>query len=395
MHDATRLRTTITYLTRLHKQLAHIMNAPNSESSMRFPCLMLCDKQLPPPSPRVYKLSKGKVAFQGDGREGKLPEDMAMRNEPAKISGSQYPFRVSFFKDYSGEKVILTNHYEYHLDTDKFYEYKIIDLDTKNRKRMRQLIETAITHWTFLQGNHDSFATNYIDTIVSWKPLHLDLGQTDQDREWSRYIPTAKDASKPVRFKYVRSFDAGTLREYASANPGHENENFEDIATCLNIVISKSFGSQIHKLSSNRFFVKSARTPLRNGNTVSNQLELICGYLYNVKPGMGNIILNFNVYTSAIFRPTRIDGFLFSNNTFAHDPPERLESVLKGKAVYLILDRKDKDPKKQKLLNHEKSRYWKVWEIQPKGNIEDKTFTRPVSPPKQKDDGTPVTRRSE
>jgi eukaryotic translation initiation factor 2C len=365
-------------------------------------------------SPRVYKLSKEKVVTllnndtnsdmyypdittptsqpsKGDGREWHLPERMAMRNGPANISGPQYPLRASFFKDHSRKEVILTNHFEYGLDTDTFYEYKIIDLDTKNRKRTRQLIETAITDWTFLKDNQDSFATNYIDTIVSWKPLHHDLDQTDQDDEWPQDIVTTRDGSKRVRFKYVRKFYADTLREYASADPSHANENFEDIARCLNIVISKGFGSQIHKLSSNRFFVKSARSFLWNGNTASNQLELIRGYFYNVKPGMGNIILNFNVYTSAVFRPIRVDQFLSSNNTFAHDPPERLESVLKGKAVYLILDRKDKDPKKQKVLNEEKSRYWKVWEIQSGGYIENLWFTRPVSPPKHNDDGTPVT----
>lgn len=153
----------------------------------------------------------------------------------------------------------------------------------------------------------------------------------------------------------------------------------EDIARCLNIVISKIFGNNIHKLSTTKFFVKSARASLLNRHhKASNQLELIRGYFYSLKPGMGNIIVNFNISTSAVFRPIGLDDFLYRNNTFDCDKPEKVESILKGKFVYLKLDRKDKDPAKQKILNSDKSRYWRILEVQPAstGNIEDLTFER-------------------
>ena len=316
----------------------------------------------------------------GNGKAWKLSESMASCENVSKIPDPLFPPRESFFDDHSKQEVILTNHFEYKLNTDTFYEYRILDLGTKNRKRMRDLIGSAMTHWSFLQQNMDFIATNYIDTVVSWKPLHLDL--PENSCEWFHDIPSSNRDPIRARFKFANSFDADKLREYASAQPSYARENFEDIARCLNIVISKSFGNGIHKLSSNKFFVKSARAKLFDRGTTSNQLELIRGYFYSVKPGMDNIILNFNICTSAVFRPIALDDFLYRNNTFTCDPPEKLESILRGKTVYLKLDRKDKDLEKQKVLNSEKSRYWKIWEIQPAltGNIEDLNFPRPVTP---------------
>jgi len=168
--------------------------------------------------------------------------------------------------------------------------------------------------------------------------------------------------------------DADILTRYAAADPSYEHTNFEDVAQCLNIVISKSFDHRVHKLSSNKFFVKHARVPLvhtRTGHS-SNSLEMCRGYYYSVKPGMGNIILNFNLATSAVFRPILVSEFMDDPETFS--TYERRKQILNGKSVYIHLSRSDKDPKKQAKLNSEDSRYWKVYELQQRGTIGDLKF---------------------
>ncbi|KAH7068120.1 Piwi domain-containing protein [Paraphoma chrysanthemicola] len=125
----------------------------------------------------------------------------------------------------------------------------------------------------------------------------------------------------------------------------------------------------------NKFFVKTARIPLVHGKTKnkSNSLEMCRGYYYNVKPGMGNIILNFNLSTSAIFRPVLVSEFMVDNETFENY--ERRKNILNGKQVYIEYDRKDKYPQKQAILNNEDSRFWKVCELQD-GVIEDLEFRK-------------------
>ncbi|KAI4940044.1 uncharacterized protein J4E92_001332 [Alternaria infectoria] len=318
----------------------------------------------------------------GDGKAWTLPGDMTDRNNVLTLKeDSKYPLRSSWFTN-ADKDVILTNHFEYELSADKFYEYKILDMGTKNRKKLKVLMQNAINSWPFLNSNQASFATNGMDTIVSWIPLHTDLkdGEAVDDHsiEWgSHRIPLGNDFVS-TRFKFVKAIDTHGLRRYAAADPNYEHYNFNDIATCLNIVISKSFSTDVHKLSSNKFFVKRARSTLNNGTTEndSNSLEIIRGYYYNVKPGMGNIILNFNISTSAVFRPILVSEFMADSETFAAD---RRAHILAGKTVYIHKDRIDSDKDKEARLNDESSRYWKIFELQNDGgNIDSLVFYKKV-----------------
>jgi eukaryotic translation initiation factor 2C len=113
-------------------------------------------------------------------------------------------------------------------------------------------------------------------------------------------------------FELVRKLDVGTLQQYSNANPQYEQENFDAISKCLNMVISKTFDdSKLYRQAANKFFVKDARGPLLFPNqTPSQSLETVRGYYYTVKPGTGSIILNFNMATSAFFKPISVQTFL-------------------------------------------------------------------------------------
>jgi len=310
------------------------------------------------------------------GRAWSPSVELLDRTKTLKIQNPDFALRQNFFDNPAGER-ILTNHFEYSIDDGTtFYEYKILDLDTKNRKKLRALIKKAIEEWNFLKVNQTSFATNYIDTIVSWKPLHLELEKGEELKddgiyEWGRTI-TVGDMKQALRFRFVKPIPVHDLTRYAAADSSYENTNFDDIAKCLNLVISKSFNDEVHKLSANKFFVKKARVPLRAGFSISDSLEIIRGYFYSVKPGMGNIVLNFNISTSAVFRPVNVADFVNDNHTFDKDMAAK---VLIGRNVYVDHDRIDPDPEKESHLNSEDSRYWKVSELQ-NGNIEDLSFRK-------------------
>jgi eukaryotic translation initiation factor 2C len=59
------------------------------------------------------------------------------------------------------------------------------------------------------------------------------------------------------------------------------------------------------------------------------------GYYYTVKPGTGIIILNFNLATSAFFKPISVQTFLADQATFGGHQ----EDDLKGLRVYVLTER--------------------------------------------------------
>ncbi|CAE7032959.1 Piwi domain containing protein [Pyrenophora teres f. teres] len=325
--------------------------------------------------PHKGNLSQTEKKPNDNGKAWYLHQELRDQISSRQQLDPQFAIRQNFFPK-TGDQKVLTNHFEYEIDADTiFYEYKILDLNMKNRKKARTLIKTAIKDWTFLAQNEDFFATNYFDTIVSWKPLHLNLdeGTYNEDEgstDWYQSIAVGKD-NLAVRFRFVKKIPIHNLERYAAGDPSYESVNFDNIAACLNLVISKSFNNQVHKLSANKFFVKSARVPLSAGPSESDSLEIIRGYFYNVKPGMGNIILNFNLSTSAAFRPVLVADFLHNNNTFGTNA----NTILIGKNVYVDAERYHDDPEKQKYFNSEDSRYWKVSQLSQK-NIEALTFFR-------------------
>ena len=326
--------------------------------------------------PRKQDLSIADKKPNNNGKPWNLPKVLNDRAGIRDRLGSQFAIRQNFFPN-TGDKKVLTNHFEYKIEAGTtFYEYRILDLNMNNRKRARAIIKMAIAEWSFLAQNEDCFATNYFDTIVSWKPLHLNLGKgesnaDDDNIEWGQRI-TVGNSILSVRFRFVKTIPIYDLERYAAGDPSYEGVVFDDVAACLNLVISKSFNTQVHKLSANKFFVKSARVPLRAGSTESDSLEIIRGYFYNVKPGMGNIILNFNLSTSAVFRPVIVADFLnYDNNTFGNTA----NTVLLGKSVYVDAKRHHPEPKRQESLNTEDDRYKKVSQLSQE-NIETLTFPK-------------------
>ena len=86
-------------------------------------------------------------------------------------SGEKYPFQDELQKS---TNTVYTNLFELSIDpATTSYEYLILGIPAGKTKRMKKLIiDTAIRTIPFLANNQNSFATDYIGTLVSWIDLN-------------------------------------------------------------------------------------------------------------------------------------------------------------------------------------------------------------------------------
>jgi eukaryotic translation initiation factor 2C len=254
------------------------------------------------------------------------------------------------------------------------------------------LFGKALESWTFLSSEKAHFSTDGQKTIVSWRKLHGNMGPPDVTTPppgpdnvgaiWSMDIVVSKPTTVPARtvparFKYVDQVATSSLAQKTQLDLSQAGENLAAVQRCLDILISNSYDNGVFKLSGNKFFVRNARDTLGSAKL----LETIRGYYYTVKPGMGNLLMNFNVATSAFFCPVRVDEFLKDESTWKNRM-ERI-SLLKRLRVYVKL------PHIKENMNTPGSRIKKVFDIGDGSddNIEDLTFFEKL----RNADGTVVT----
>ena len=312
----------------------------------------------PPASTHVDKIQLSQ------GEDWNLPTKMNDRKTLLKkVTEPKWPLREGFSKD-NGQGKILTNHFTYTLTADKLYEYKILDLPKNvSRQLKKHNFQMAVEACTFLQEAGAYFATDDIDTIVSWKPIHKQMSSNfnlSVEKEddfldiWNGCEIFIRGKSTPIRFALVKELRIQDLANYSVAHPDFEHVNFIDICRCLNLLVSNSLTTGVYKQSANKFFVKKARNRL--GQSVS--LEMIRGYFYNVKPGMGNIIINFNLATSAFFRPILVSDFLSDRNTFAVEHPGQILKKLR-----VIVEHDPQTESKKEPSHKEFRRSWLICEL--------------------------------
>ncbi|PVI04669.1 Piwi-domain-containing protein [Periconia macrospinosa] len=285
----------------------------------------------PPDSPNLIRNSKGK--------DWVLPKEMEGCKLSLKVKDPKYPLRKEFLST-KANKPMLTNHFEYKFNGKYLHEYRITEIKEKDRRRIKSIFKLAIEEIPGLADKRDKFATNYIDTIVAWEDLKLGMNAGDSSPIHSI---TFEGKTHDTRLVYITAHDIGDLQEYSLGKAERERANVETISKCLNIILSKRFDpAKVHQQSSNKFFIKKARNALDFGRDAgggnSQSLEIMRGYYYNIKEGMGNIILNFNLATSAFYRPILVSEFLADTRTF---PQHKLENELKGLSVVLVAKRRE------------------------------------------------------
>jgi eukaryotic translation initiation factor 2C len=238
-------------------------------------------------------------------------------------------------------QTILSNHFELKVHDTTLYEYEILDLEHEGQtwKKTQALFRKAIAQWAFLMNDQASFATDGQKTIVSWKPLHASMnssklvpstaGPYGVGSIWEEDISTGRATSFTARFKYAGPVNIPDLMAQTRCDLSKVNADLSAVERCINILISKSFNNSVIKASGKKFYVRSARNDLMT----SQSLEIIRGYYYAVQPSIGSLLLNFNVATSAFFKPILVSEFLSDGQTFGN-PTQRL-SLLKRLRVYV------------------------------------------------------------
>ncbi|KAH7092237.1 ribonuclease H-like domain-containing protein [Paraphoma chrysanthemicola] len=194
---------------------------------------------------------------------------------------------------------LLTNHFQLDIGSSAFYRYEILDLEQggRTKKKVQALFRKAVATWDCLRDDQDKFATDGRTTIISWKTLHDHLGG----------MPIAEQGdSTTFGHSNWPNNDSCALQVLWS------DEDLSHTERHINILISKSFDEEVIKLSRTKFYARNARSSLGTAKL----LEIIRGYYYTVNPGMGNLFLNFNIATSAVFSPVLVSDFLADNSTF-------------------------------------------------------------------------------
>jgi eukaryotic translation initiation factor 2C len=280
-----------------------------------------------------------------------------------RIENPSYPIRQAFLDPKSTRKV-LTNHFEYSVATAVLYEYQLLNIGSTDKRRTKEAYQKAIEGWEFLKSSQTKFVTNNCDSIVAWDNLHqhipvpLSRGDGVSTGAWDLTLQDGTSTLK-LGFELVRKLNVSALQQYSNADPQYEQENFDPISKCLNLVISKTFDdSKLYRQAANKFFVKDARVQLFfPDRPLCQSLEIVRGYYYTVKPGTGNIILNFNLATSAFFKPISVETFLADHATLGGHQEENLQ----GLRVYVLTERiKVAGDENHDKLNSESSRTKKV-----------------------------------
>ncbi|KAI4672724.1 uncharacterized protein J4E78_001226 [Alternaria triticimaculans] len=280
------------------------------------------------------------------------------KNKPPHAG--RFPIRTKLQPlDSGSKKAILTNHFQLKTRDKELYEYEILDLDADGptRKKIQALFRKAVDTWPFLNAHQDSFATDGQKTIVSWKSLHSNMDpstlEAGASSTWRRDLVVNSAITIPARFSFVGTVDVAGLIQQSESNPDQEKTDHTSAERCLNILIAKSFDASVVRLSGKKFYVRKARANLGS----STSLEIIRGYHYAVRPGMGNLLMNFNVATSAFFRPILVSEFLADRGTFSSDWERQVN--LKTLRVYVEF------PHSEDRLNRPGARIKKIKDLGP------------------------------
>lgn len=320
----------------------------------------------------------------GKAWDGEQETSASVAKNNGKLEEPLYPQRKELLPlPPNSKSTVFTNHFELKIKG-PLYKYEILGLDGEGRskRKIKELFNALFESWPLLQDNRDCIAADGLKTIVSWKRLRTaKAGDTAPDLSNLR-ISASEQANSTdergmvldttplpfglngsARLSFVEEVDIAGLRAYSNANLNAASVQINEALRCLNILICRSFDRDVVQTSSNKFFIRKSHMALftkqQGGIRVNSlSLELLRGYFFTVKPGMGNLLLNFNLATSAFLRPILVSEFLRDNATFT-DVRQRHE-ILIGKRVYIEYTRGNPDDENYTRLNSNQSRIKRI-----------------------------------
>ncbi|KAG9194153.1 hypothetical protein G6011_04188 [Alternaria panax] len=285
--------------------------------------------------------------------------DSGLAEKLTTLNGTtKYPLRTSLRERPKGDTVI-TNYFQMTVNTKAtFYEYRIIGIpSSESRAGKKRYMETAIQNVPFLSQNTNSFATDNVNTIISWKNLHEHATSvqivpnnpvTGIGGEWRLVNIDDRNTTAHLNFHYSRQIDIAGLRSYANTmNTDPTTYDPTPAENALNIIMSKCItNNNTLNLNNHKFYVRNAfRDLMTPGEHAIAPLRALRGYSYRVHPAMGNILLNVSPANSAFWRPLLVSQVLFNGRGPFGGGREDVKRALKNVRIYVVYDRDSKDKK--------------------------------------------------
>jgi hypothetical protein len=303
------------------------------------PAFDFTEATIPTNPPPANAYSVGRPVTVDAGLAAKLSNFTGTLNYPARagLRSGKYQGRV------------LTNHFKIAIKPNTtFYEYQILGIPaSESRPGKKRYMHTAIRHVPFLNDKQDSFATDYVDTIISWINLHqfvtgprLQNGHptTEVGAEWGLIDITDGSIDSSLRLHYLRNVDITGLQSYVKTShidPANFDPNPAENA--LNIIMKKCITTnKTLYLNDHKFYVRDAFYDLTYRGFAP--LRALRGYSYKVKPNMGDMLLNVSPAMSAFWRPWLVSDLIQNNNQGLRAFNEG-SRALKNVKVYITYDR--------------------------------------------------------
>ncbi|KAL1798359.1 hypothetical protein ACET3X_002396 [Alternaria dauci] len=276
---------------------------------------------------------------------------------------SKYPLRTSL-RVGPNKNTVITNYFQMNINPNAtFYEYRIKGIPaSESRAGKKRYMETAIQNIPFLHQNTGSFATDNIETIISWENLHEQITSeqvshgdpvTRAGGEWRLVDIIDRDTKTRLDFCYSGQIDIAGLLSYANTmNTDPTAYNPSSAETALNIIMAKCIANNntLH-LNNHKFYVRDAGQDLKTyGQGNIAPLRALRGYSYRVHPGMGSILLNMSPANSAFWRPLMVSEVLLHGRGPFGGTTEDVTRALRNVRVYVVYNRDSKD-KRCKHLN--------------------------------------------
>ncbi|KAJ4351686.1 uncharacterized protein N0V89_007029 [Didymosphaeria variabile] len=273
---------------------------------------------------------------------------------------------------------VFTNHFEVQISKDLIlHRYTILsNFSALSKGKVKDIVKTAIQESEYLFNYQASFATDYFDTIIAWTDLHsrIPLERTELQTnniapgtEWK--LISLQDGATPrhLRLRYEGTVNIPSIIEYPNAIDTCARDIQDPTRAALNILISKCFEestTNTFKVGANKYYLKNSYRPLvGTPPQICRSLETSRGFDYQMKPGVGKILLNLQTRTSASYRPVLLSQLMIDRQTFSGIRSE-LRAILAGLWVRIEYKRGDpNDTETYTRLNSEEARVKKICDL--------------------------------
>ncbi|PSN66109.1 Piwi-domain-containing protein [Corynespora cassiicola Philippines] len=252
---------------------------------------------------------------------------------------------------------VATNHFQIGIAVDQqFYRYTILTQPPIRKNSIRDIFKTTIDQCDLLKNNEEDLVTDYNSLLVAWTSLHDNIEESKYPKsgqnKWELIRLQHEEGEVQVHIEFEGHINVKQIMSIKNMHPDLMQVDIQQDLRALNLIVSKGLDrSGILSAGPNEFFIKVAREPL------TTSLFTLRGYTYQIKLGMGALLLNVNSLTRVFFSNLLLSEVLMDFQTFpSFCQSEGLMAHLGGLQVCLTYERKHADDTQKAYLNSHKAR---------------------------------------